>query len=60
VLDAYVVIPDGESAPAAAFTNLGAAISWALLRYGSDAFRIRTGWVSWADLAAPAPSADAA
>jgi hypothetical protein len=39
--DAYAVIPDEECAPTALFSELEAAISWGLERYGSDAFKIR-------------------
>jgi hypothetical protein len=39
--DAYAVIPDGNSAPAAVFFDVEEAIDWALTRYGSDAFSIK-------------------
>ncbi|HXU81856.1 MAG TPA: hypothetical protein VN914_10700 [Polyangia bacterium] len=41
MLDAYAVIPDGNSAPAAVFVDLEEAIDWGLTRYGSDAFSIK-------------------
>jgi hypothetical protein len=40
--DAYAVFPDGNSSPAAVFSDLEEAISWGLTRYGSDAFTIRS------------------
>ena len=39
--EAFAVIPDGNSSPAAVFTTLEEAIDWGLSRYGSDSFRIR-------------------
>jgi hypothetical protein len=49
VSDAYAVIPDGESHPAAVFSELEAAIEWGLTRYGADSFRITGRSVRWTD-----------
>lgn len=41
MISGYAIIPDGQDAPSALFTELEDAVDWGLSTYGGDAFRIR-------------------
>ncbi len=41
MISGYAIIPDGQDAPSALFTDLEDAVVWGLSTYGGDAFRIR-------------------
>jgi hypothetical protein len=40
MISGYAIIPDGQNAPSAIFTELEDAVDWGLHTYGGDAFRI--------------------
>jgi hypothetical protein len=41
MISGYAIIPDGQNAPSALFTELEDAVDWGLHTYGGDAFCIR-------------------
>ena len=41
MITGFAIIPDGQNAPSALFTDLEDAVDWGLTTYGGDAFRIR-------------------
>ena len=41
MISCYAIIPDGQSLPAALFTEIEDAMDWGLHNYGGAGFRIR-------------------